>query len=115
MMWIFFRIRHGEKMKIYITKVEKADFEEFLEVSIPLLTEERREKTRNYKNDSDRVTSAAAELLLSFAIDEQVMSGSSLFTDKENGWEVYTMDGKPSAQWEYQIYVTEEGVEVISY
>ena len=70
-------------MKIYITKVENADFDEFLGEAMPLLTEERREKTANYKNESDKVTSAAAELLLAFAIDEQLMSGASLFTDRE--------------------------------
>ena len=51
-----------------------------------------------------------------FTIEPMInMGAAQIFTDKENGWEVYTMDGKPSAQWEYQIYVTEEGVEVISY
>ena len=51
-----------------------------------------------------------------FTIEPMINMGTAqIFTDKENGWEVYTMDGKPSAQWEYQIYVTEEGVEVISY
>lgn len=70
-------------MKIYITKVENADFDEFLNAAIPLLTGERRERTLNYKNQSDKVTSAAAELLLGFAIDEQLMAGGSLFTDKE--------------------------------
>ena len=50
-----------------------------------------------------------------FTIEPMINMGTAqIFTDKENGWEVYTMDGKPSAQWEYQIYVTEEGVEVIS-
>lgn len=70
-------------MKIYITKVENADFVEFLNAAIPLLTQERRERILNYKNHSDKVTGAAAELLLGFAIDEQIMSGDSLFTDKE--------------------------------
>jgi len=71
-------------MRIYITKVENADFTEFLAEAMPLLTDERREKTANYKNESDKVTSAAAELLLAFAIDEQLMSGTSLFTGGDN-------------------------------
>lgn len=50
-----------------------------------------------------------------FTIEPMINMGTAqIFTDKENGWEVYTMDGKPSAQWEYQILVTEEGAEVIS-
>lgn len=51
-----------------------------------------------------------------FTIEPMVNMGTAqIFTDKENNWEVYTMDGMPSAQWEYQILVTEEGAEVISY
>ena len=68
-------------MKIYLTEIENADHSEFLEKALPLLSNERREKTLSYKNESDRVTSAAAELLLGFAVDEQMMSGGSLFTD----------------------------------
>jgi len=51
-----------------------------------------------------------------FTIEPMVNMGTAqITTDKENGWEVYTMDGQPSAQWEYQVLVTEEGAEVISY
>ena len=30
-------------------------------------------------------------------------------------WTIYTKDGKPSAQWEIQVLVTETGYEIISY
>ena len=30
-----------------------------------------------------------------------------------NGWTIYTQDGKPSAQWEIQVLVTEKGAEVL--
>ena len=51
-----------------------------------------------------------------FTIEPMVnMGGQKIRTDAENGWEVYTLDGKPSAQWEYQVLVTETGYEVISY
>ncbi|MCR4673610.1 MAG: methionyl aminopeptidase [Lachnospiraceae bacterium] len=51
-----------------------------------------------------------------FTIEPMVNMGTAqIFTDKENNWEVYTMDGMPSAQWEYQILVTEDGAEVISH
>ena len=51
-----------------------------------------------------------------FTIEPMVNMGTAqITTDKENGWEVYTLDGKPSAQWEYQVLVTEDGYEVISY
>jgi methionyl aminopeptidase len=51
-----------------------------------------------------------------FTIEPMVNMGTAqITTDKENGWEVYTMDGQPSAQWEYQVLVTEDGYEVISY
>ena len=51
-----------------------------------------------------------------FTIEPMVNMGTAqITTDKENGWEVYTLDGQPSAQWEYQVLVTEDGYEVISY
>ncbi|MCR5451566.1 MAG: type I methionyl aminopeptidase, partial [Lachnospiraceae bacterium] len=53
---------------------------------------------------------------LMFTIEPMVNMGTQqIYTDKENGWEVYTMDGLPSAQWEYQILVTEDGYEKISW
>lgn len=51
-----------------------------------------------------------------FTIEPMINMGTHrIKTDPKNGWEVSTVDGKPSAQWEYQIYVTETGVEVISW
>ena len=51
-----------------------------------------------------------------FTIEPMVNMGSAdIYTDKENNWEVYTLDGMPSAQWEYQVLVTEDGYEVISH
>ena len=32
-----------------------------------------------------------------------------------DGWTIYTKDGKPSAQWEIQVLVTKTGYEIISY
>lgn len=66
------------------------------------------------------VTNAGEEMLIvpgmMFTIEPMVNMGScDIYTDKDNGWEVYTKDGKPSAQWEIQLYVTEEGTEVISW
>ena len=49
-----------------------------------------------------------------FTIEPMVNMGThKIRTDQENGWEVYTLDGKLSAQWEIQIYVNENDVEVI--
>ena len=70
-------------MKIYITKVENADFRDFLNKAMPLLTDDRRERISYYKDECSKATSAAAELLLGFAIEDQVMSGNSLFTEHE--------------------------------
>lgn len=51
-----------------------------------------------------------------FTIEPMVNMGTHLFyTDKSNGWEVYTADGQPSAQWELQVLVTESGHEVIAW
>lgn len=49
-----------------------------------------------------------------FTIEPMVNMGrQEIFTDPVNKWEVSTQDGKPSAQWEYQVLVTETGVELI--
>lgn len=51
-----------------------------------------------------------------FTIEPMVnMGGVDIFIDEDNGWEVYTADRKPSAQWEIQVLVTEDGYEVISW
>ena len=65
-------------------------------------------------------TKRGEEMLLvpgmTFTIEPMINAGTqSIYTDQENGWEVYTLDGEPSAQWEYQVLVTETGVEILTY
>ena len=65
-------------------------------------------------------TNRGEEMLLvpgmTFTIEPMVNAGTQkIYTDQENGWEVYTLDGEPSAQWEYQVAVTESGVEILTY
>ena len=51
-----------------------------------------------------------------FTIEPMINMGSDeIFTDEEDGWTVYTEDGQPSAQWEIQVLVTEEGYEILAY
>lgn len=51
-----------------------------------------------------------------FTIEPMINMGKvEIYTDDKNGWTVYTKDGKPSAQWEVQVLVTEDGYEIISY
>lgn len=51
-----------------------------------------------------------------FTIEPMVNMGKvEIFIDEANGWTAYTKDGKPSAQWEVQVLVTEDGYEIISY
>lgn len=51
-----------------------------------------------------------------FTIEPMVNMGSAdVVTDIDNDWEIYTMDGKPSAQWELMVLVTEDGHEVLSW
>ncbi len=53
---------------------------------------------------------------LMFTIEPMVNMGKvDIFVDEENDWEVYTADHQPSAQWEVQVLVTEDGYEVISW
>ena len=49
-----------------------------------------------------------------FTIEPMVNMGTDdIYQDEKNGWTIYTRDGKPSAQWEIQVLVTETGHEVL--
>lgn len=51
-----------------------------------------------------------------FTIEPMVNMGQEgIWLDEDNDWEVYTDDGLPSAQWEYQVLVTENGAEKIAW
>ena len=51
-----------------------------------------------------------------FTIEPMVNEGEEdFFQDEENGWTIYTEDGSLSAQWEYTVAITEDGVEVITH
>lgn len=51
-----------------------------------------------------------------FTIEPMINAGKpQVYIDKKNGWTSYTRDNSLSAQWEYQILVTEDGHEIISY
>ncbi|MDE7436111.1 MAG: methionyl aminopeptidase [Lachnospiraceae bacterium] len=63
---------------------------------------------------------AGTEMLLVpgmvFTIEPMVNMGKpEIYIDDVNDWTVYTQDGLPSAQWEIQVLVTEDGAEVISW
>lgn len=49
-----------------------------------------------------------------FTIEPMVNMGKAdIEVNEEDGWTVTTVDGKPSAQWEIMVLVTEEGHEVL--
>lgn len=51
-----------------------------------------------------------------FTIEPMInMGGEEIYISDEDGWTVYTEDGMPSAQWEIQVLVTDDGYEIISY
>ena len=51
-----------------------------------------------------------------FTIEPMVNLGKpDIYLDDENGWTIYTEDGKPSAQWEVTVAVTEDGCEILAY
>lgn len=51
-----------------------------------------------------------------FTIEPMVnMGGEGIYCTDKNDWEIYTDDGLPSAQWEYQVLVTENGAEKIAW
>ena len=66
------------------------------------------------------VTSKGTEMLMVpgmvFTIEPMVnMEKADIYIDDEDGWTVYTEDGKPSAQWEVTLAVTEDGYEILTY
>lgn len=66
------------------------------------------------------VSHAGTEMVMApglmFTIEPMINMGKAdIYTDEENGWTVRTKDGKPSAQWEIQILITEDGYEILSY
>ena len=51
-----------------------------------------------------------------FTIEPMINMGKAdIFVDAENDWTVYTDDGMPSAQWEIQVLITEDGYEILSW
>ena len=65
------------------------------------------------------VTPKGSEMLLvpgmMFTIEPMINEGSpDFFVDEDNGWTVYTIDDGLSAQIEYMVLVTENGVEVLT-
>lgn len=53
---------------------------------------------------------------LCFTIEPMVNLGTAeIFQDERDGWTVYTDDDEPSAQWEVQLVVTEDGYDLISW
>ena len=66
------------------------------------------------------VTRKGTEMLMVpgmvFTIEPMVNMGTcEVYIDDEDGWTVYTEDGKPSAQWEITVAATETGHEVLTY
>lgn len=51
-----------------------------------------------------------------FTIEPMINMGTDeVYVDDQNGWTVYTDDGKSSAQWEVMVLVTDDGYEVLAY
>ena len=50
-----------------------------------------------------------------FTVEPMINEGkASFYIDPQDGWTVYTKDGALSAQVEYELLVTEDGVEILS-
>lgn len=66
------------------------------------------------------VAKAGTEMLMVpgmvFTIEPMVNAGTAeIIIDDQDGWTVRTKDGKPSAQWEVTVAVTEHGYEILTY
>ena len=66
------------------------------------------------------VSKKGTEMLLvpgfCFTIEPMINMGKSdVLVDEDDDWTVFTKDGSPSAQWEIQLVVTEDGYEILSW
>ncbi|HAA37356.1 MAG TPA: methionine aminopeptidase [Firmicutes bacterium] len=65
------------------------------------------------------VAPAGTEMLMVpgmiFIIEPMINLGTHELYPDPNGWTAYTADGKPSAQWEVMVLVTEDGHEVLAH
>ena len=53
---------------------------------------------------------------LCFTIEPMINMGKAdVLVDEDDNWTVFTEDGSPSAQWEIQLVVTEDGYEILSW
>lgn len=65
----------------------------------------------HYKNNDRTVLKAG----MCFTIEPMINAGKfGCITDEDDGWTVYTVDGKKSAQWEHTLLVTDNGCEVLT-
>ncbi len=52
---------------------------------------------------------------MTFTIEPMINAGvKDGYIDKENHWTAYTKDGKPSAQWEHTLLITDSGHEILT-
>lgn len=53
---------------------------------------------------------------LVFTVEPMInMGNAEILIDENDDWTVYTVDGKPSAQWEKTVLVTDTGYEILTY
>ncbi len=65
----------------------------------------------HYKNNDRTVLKAG----MCFTIEPMINAGKfGCDVDDNDGWTVYTVDGKKSAQWEHTLLVTDTGCEVLT-
>lgn len=65
----------------------------------------------HYKNNDRTILKAG----MCFTIEPMINAGKfGCDVDDDDGWTVYTVDGKKSAQWEHTLLVTDTGCEVLT-
>ena len=74
------------------------------------------ESGRTYKKCHALTTKMLLVPGLVFTIEPMINMGKpNIKTDKSDYWTARSVDGKPSAQWENTVLVTETGHEVLTY
>lgn len=52
---------------------------------------------------------------MTFTIEPMINLGApDVYQDADDGWTIRTEDGSPSAQWEYTLLMTEQGIEILA-
>jgi methionyl aminopeptidase len=100
----------GEAIESYATSRGCSVVNQFVGHGVGLAFHEAPEVPHHYNNNQMPMTAG-----MTFTIEPMINAGvREGIVDPVDGWTVRTKDGKPSAQWEHTLLITESGCEVLT-